>query len=158
MCSSDLISGLQGEIRSLQARGSRIQSTLDQKRAELADIQNKLQIARDRLARLRARLDLAMKQLTARLVDEYESDQPDMVTVILEAHGFDDLLTKTDFMQRISKQDQQVVSTVKVLKAEAAKQAKELGVLEQRAQAAANAILEQRNAIAASKGDRKSVV
>jgi murein DD-endopeptidase MepM/ murein hydrolase activator NlpD len=146
------ISGLQGEIRSLQARESRIQSSLDQKRAELADIQNKLQIARDRLARLRARLDLSMKQLTARLIDEYESDQPDMVTVILEAHGFDDLLTKTDFMQRISKQDQQVVSTVKVLKAQAARQAKELGVLEQRAQAAANAILEQRNAIAASKG------
>jgi murein DD-endopeptidase MepM/ murein hydrolase activator NlpD len=75
-----------------------------------------------------------------------------MVTVILEAHGFDDLLTKADFMQRISKQDQQVVGTVKVLKAEAAKQAKELAVLEQREQDAANAILAQRNAIAASKG------
>jgi murein DD-endopeptidase MepM/ murein hydrolase activator NlpD len=146
------IRGLQGEIRSLQARQAKIQTSLDQKRAELAAVQNKLQIARDRLERLRARLNLAMNQLAARLVDEYESDQPDMVTVILEAHGFDDLLTKADFMQRISKQDQAVVGTVKVLKAEAAKQAKELAVLEQREQDAANAILEQRNAIAASKG------
>jgi peptidoglycan DL-endopeptidase CwlO len=146
------IRGLQGEIRSLQAREARIQDSLDQKRAELAEVQNKLQIARDRLERLRARLNLAMNQLAARLVDEYESDQPDMVTVILEAHGFDDLLTKADFMQRISKQDQQVVGTVKVLKAQAAKQAKELAVLEQREQDAANAILAQRNAIAASKG------
>jgi peptidoglycan DL-endopeptidase CwlO len=145
------IRGLQGNIRGLQQREEAIQTTLDQKRAELADIQNKLQVARDRLARLRARLALAMKQLAARLVDEYEADEPDMVTVILESHGFDDLLTRADFMQRISHQDQQVVSTVKVLKAQTAQQAKELGVLEQRAQAAANAILEQRNAVAASK-------
>ena len=146
------ISGLQGDIRGLQQREERIQSTLDQKRAELAQIQNRLQVARDRLARLRARLALAQQQLAARLVDEYESDQPDLVTVILESHGFDDLLTKADFMQRISRQDQQVVGVVKVLKAQTAKQANELAVLEQRAQDAANAILAQRNAIAASKG------
>src|SRR5919197_1321921 len=146
------IRGLQGTIRSLQQREERIQVTLDQKRAELAQIQNKLQVARDRLARLRARLELAKKQLASRLVDEYESDEPDLVTVILESHGFDDLLTKADFMQRISRQDQQVVSTVKVLKAQATKQANELAALEQQAQDAANAILAQRNAIAASKG------
>ena len=146
------IRGLQGEIRGLQQREERIQTTLDQKRAELAQIENRLQVARDRLARLRARLSLAMKQLAARLVDEYESDQPDMVTVILESHGFDDLLTRADFMQRISRQDQQVVGVVKVLKAQTAKQAAELGVLQQKAQDAANAILAQRNAVAASKG------
>jgi peptidoglycan DL-endopeptidase CwlO len=146
------ITGLQGQIRSLQDRQNRIQTSLDRKRAELAQIQNRLQVARDRLARLRARLDLAMKQLAARLVDEYESDQPDMVTVILESHGFDDLLTKADFMERISRQDQQVVGTVKVLKAQAAKQAAELASLEQQAQNAANTILAQRNAVAASKG------
>src|SRR5919204_3272101 len=146
------IRGLQGQIRSLQDRQTRIQNQLDRKRAELAQIQNRLQVARDRLARLRARLALAMNQLAARLVDEYKSDQPDMVTVILESHGFDDLLTKADFMQRISRQDQQVVGTVKVLKAQAAQQAKELAKLEQQAQAAANTILAQRNAIAASKG------
>jgi len=146
------IDGLQGSIRSLQAREEKIQTTLDQKRAELAAIQNKLQVARDRLARLRARLDLAKKQLAARLIDEYESDEPDLVTVILESHGFDDLLTKADFMQRISRQDQQVVGVVKVLKAQTTKQANELAVLEQKAQDAANAIAAQRNAIAASKG------
>jgi len=145
------IRGLQGEIRSLQARQENIQATLDQKRAELAEVQNKLQVARDRLARLRARLALAMKQLAARLVDEYESDQPDMVTVILESHGFDDLLTKADFLQRISRQDQQVVGVVKVLKAQTAKQAAQLASLEQKEQAAADAIAAQRNAIAASK-------
>jgi murein DD-endopeptidase MepM/ murein hydrolase activator NlpD len=148
---NDRIRGLQGQISSLQQRESRIQTTLDQKRAELTQIQNRLQVARDRLARLRAKLAQAMQQLAARLVDEYKSDEPDMVTVILESHGFDDLLTRADFLQRISRQDQQVVGVVKVLKAEATAQANELAALERKAQDAANAILAQRNAIAASK-------
>jgi len=45
-----------------------------------------------------------------------------------------------------------VVGTVKVLKAQTAQQAKDLAVLEGKAQDAANAILAQRNAVAAAKG------
>jgi murein DD-endopeptidase MepM/ murein hydrolase activator NlpD len=145
------ITGLQGSIRSLQERENRIQSTLSQKRDELAQIQNRLQVARDRLVRLQQQLATAKQQLAARLVDDYKSDQPDLVTVILEAHGFDDLLTRADFLQRIGKQDRQVLATVKVLKAQATQQANELASLQSKAKAAANAILAQRNSVAASK-------
>jgi peptidoglycan DL-endopeptidase CwlO len=145
------ISGLQGSIRGLQDRENRIQATLTQKRNELAQIQDRLQVARDRLVRLRQRLAAAKTQLAARLVDDWKSDEPDMVTVILESHGFDDLLTRTDFMQRIAKQDQQILGTVKVLKDQATSQAEQLAALQNKAQDAANAILAQRNAVAASK-------
>jgi murein DD-endopeptidase MepM/ murein hydrolase activator NlpD len=145
------ISGLQGSIRGLQDRENRIQVTLTQKRNELAQIQDRLQVARDRLVRLRQRLAAAKTQLAARLVDDWKSDEPDMVTVILESHGFDDLLTRTDFMQRIAKQDQQILGTVKVLKDQATSQAEQLAALQNKAQDAANAILAQRNAVAASK-------
>jgi murein DD-endopeptidase MepM/ murein hydrolase activator NlpD len=148
---NDRITGLQGSIRGLQQRENRIQVTLSQKRDELARIQDQLQVARDRLARLRQQLAAAQRQLAARLVDDYKSDQPDIVTVILEAHGFDDLLTRADFLERIGKQDRQVVSTVKVLKGQATQQANQLASLQSKAQAAANAILAQRNAVAASK-------
>jgi murein DD-endopeptidase MepM/ murein hydrolase activator NlpD len=145
------IDGLQGSIRGLQDRENRIQVTLTQKRDELAQIQDKLQVARDRLVRLKQQLAAAETQLAARLVDDWKSDEPDMVTVILESHGFDDLLTRADFMQRIAKQDQQILGTVKVLKAQATTQANELASLQSKAQAAANTILAQRNAVAASK-------
>jgi murein DD-endopeptidase MepM/ murein hydrolase activator NlpD len=145
------IEGLQGSIRGLHDRENRIQTTLTQKRNELAQIQDQLQVARDRLVRLRQRLAAAKTQLAARLVDDWKSDQPDMVTVILEAHGFDDLLTRTDFMQRIASQDRQILGTVKVLKDQATTQAEQLAALQSRAQAAANTILAQRNAVAASK-------
>jgi murein DD-endopeptidase MepM/ murein hydrolase activator NlpD len=145
------IDGLQGSIRGLQERQNRIQVTLAQKRNELAQIQDRLQVARDRLVRLRQKLAAAKTQLAARLVDDWKSDDPDMVTVILESHGFDDLLTRTDFMQRIANQDRQILGTVKVLKDQATSQAKELAALQSKAQAAANAILAQRNAVASSK-------
>jgi murein DD-endopeptidase MepM/ murein hydrolase activator NlpD len=146
------IVGLQGSIRGLQQREAKIQVTLSQKRAELAQIQNQLQIVQDRLVRLRQQLGVAKGQLAARLVDDYKTDPPDIVTVILEAHGFDDLLTRADFLERISKQDQQVVSTVRTLKDETTKQQNQLTDLQGKAQAAANQILAQRNAVAAAKG------
>jgi murein DD-endopeptidase MepM/ murein hydrolase activator NlpD len=149
---NDRIRGLEGSIHGLQQRETRIQSTLAEKRAELTQIQNQLQVARNRLAQLRQQLAVAKGQLAARLVDDYKSDEPDIVTVILEAHGFDDLLTRADFLERISKQDQQVVATVKGLKDQATKQANQLAALQAKAQAAANAILAQRNAVAAAKG------
>jgi murein DD-endopeptidase MepM/ murein hydrolase activator NlpD len=149
---NDRIVGLQGSIRGLQQRESNIQVTLAQKRNELAQIQNQLQVARDRLVRLRQQLGVAKGQLAARLVDDYKTDPPDIVTVILDSHGFDDLLTRADFLERISKQDQQVVFTVKGLKEQATKQANELADLQTKAQNAANAILAQRNEVAAAKG------
>ncbi len=149
---NDRIVGLQGSIRGLQQRESNIQDTLTQKRNELAQIQNELQVAQDRLVRLRQQLGVAKGQLAARLVDDYKTDPPDIVTVILEAHGFDDLLTRADFLERISNQDRQVVSTVKTLKDQATKQANELASLQTKAQDAANAILAQRNEVAAAKG------
>jgi len=145
------IQGLQGSIRGLQDRENRIQTTLAQKRNELAQIQDKLQVVRDRLVRLKQQLAAAKTQLAARLVDDWKSDEPDMVTVILEAHGFDDLLTRADFMQRIAKQDQQILGTVRVLKDQATSQAEQLAALQSKAKDAANAILAQRNAVAASK-------
>jgi murein DD-endopeptidase MepM/ murein hydrolase activator NlpD len=145
------IDGLQGSIRGLQERQNRIQVTLTEKRNELAQIQDRLQVARDRLVRLKQKLAAAKTQLAARLVDDWKSDEPDMVTVILESHGFDDLLTRADFMNRIAKQDQQILGTVKVLKAQATTQANQLAALQSKAQDAANAILAQRNAVAASK-------
>src|SRR5689334_21861829 len=145
------IDGLQGSIRGLQQRENRIQLTLTQKRDELAQIQDRLQVARDRLVRLKQQLAAAKTQLAARLVDDWKSDEPDMVTVVLESHGFDDLLTRADFMQRIAKQDQQILGTVRVLKDQATSQAEQLAALQSKAKDAANAILAQRNAVAASK-------
>ncbi|MBA3300966.1 MAG: peptidoglycan DD-metalloendopeptidase family protein [Thermoleophilaceae bacterium] len=145
------IDSLQGDITGLQTRQRRIQATLDAKRAELLDARDKLEEARDRLVRLRTELAKSQKALSGRLVEIYKSDEPDALTVVLEADGFTDLLDRAEFIDRISKQDQRIVKQVRVLKAKATKQEKELQGLEKRAESAADVILSRRNELVTSK-------
>lgn len=145
------IRSLEGDIRGLQLHQDAVQVELNAKQAELTSIRNRLQIAQDRLVRLRSRLAFAKTLLADRMVALYKDDQPDMVTVVLEANGFADLLDRADFLSRISDQDNRIVTRVRDLTAQVTKQVKELGSLERRARDATNAILAKRNEIAAAK-------
>src|SRR5215208_5494451 len=134
------INALQGDITVLQTKQVRLQASLDRKRAELARIQEDLRRERLRLARLRARLAEARTALSKRLVELYKADQPDLVTVVLEADGFADLLERTEFMQRVSSQDARIIERVREAKAEATATANRLDRLEKRAEEVAAAI------------------
>jgi murein DD-endopeptidase MepM/ murein hydrolase activator NlpD len=146
------IQSLQGDIRGLQQRQNRIQSSLLQKQAELRVTQDRLEKARDRLARLKLYLARAQKVLAARLVQMYKDGEPDALTVVLESNGFADLLERTEFLDRITNQDNQIITRVRDLKAQTTKQAGELGVLQKQQAAAARAIEARRNQVAAVKG------
>src|SRR3954451_15951714 len=144
---SHRIGALQGDITVLERRQIRIQGDLDAKLAELARIQNDLRQERIRLARLRARLAEARVALSNRLVELYKADKPDVVTVVLESHGFADLLERTEFMQRISDQDRRIIETVRSARADATRTAKRLAGLEQRQTKIAAAIQARRDAV-----------
>jgi murein DD-endopeptidase MepM/ murein hydrolase activator NlpD len=146
------INDLQSDITVLQTRQVRLQADLDRKRAELGRIQSDLRSERLRLQRLRARLAEARRALGVRLVELYKADRPDVVTVILEADGFADLLTRTEFMQRVSQQDARILNRVRAAKAEAVATEARLVGLERRQQQIAAAILTRRNQVAEVKG------
>jgi murein DD-endopeptidase MepM/ murein hydrolase activator NlpD len=146
------IQSLQGSIRGLQDRQNRIQSTLSQKQAELLTTQNNLEKARDHLARLKVYLGRAQTLLAKRLVQMYKDGEPDALTVVLEAKGFTDLLEQTQFLDRITNQDKQIIGRVRVLKTATTRQTNELGVLQKRQTAAAKAIEARRNEVVAVKG------
>jgi murein DD-endopeptidase MepM/ murein hydrolase activator NlpD len=146
------IQSLQGEIRGLQDRQNRIQESLDQKRAELFATQDKLEKAKDRLARLKVYLAQAQKVLAQRLVQMYKDGEPDALTVVLESNGFADLLERTQFLDRITDQDNQIITRVRTLKAQTTRQTNQLAVLQKRQKAAAIAIEQRRNQVAAVKG------
>jgi murein DD-endopeptidase MepM/ murein hydrolase activator NlpD len=146
------IQSLQGEIRGLQDRQNRIQGSLNEKRAELFATQDKLEKAKDRLARLKVYLASAQKVLAQRLVQMYKDGEPDVLTVVLESNGFADMLERTQFLDRITNQDNQIITRVRTLKAETTKQTKQLAVLQKQQKAAAAAIESRRNQVAAVKG------
>jgi hypothetical protein len=54
---------------------------------------------------LRLRLARDREVLARQLVGQYEADQPDLVSVVLDAHGFNDLLERIDQLKRIAEQN-----------------------------------------------------
>src|SRR5215207_1107831 len=147
---SNRIDTLQGEIQATQDRLDRAQSSLDRQKNELLEVRDRLEVARDRLARLRSELATARRLLAARLVEIYKSDTPDALTVVLEADGFEDLLERTEFLERISDQDREITDRVRGLRDQAEDQAVELAELEEREQLAAERILRERDQIASA--------
>src|SRR5690606_25954159 len=92
------IRGLQGEIRGLQRRQRQLQARLDVKREELLEVRDRLEVARKRLAELKEDLKVAEDALANRLVEMYKADEPDALTVVLNADGFADLLERAEFL------------------------------------------------------------
>ena len=148
---STRIDSLQGEINGTESRLARVQQELDARRAELLRVRDQLEVARDRLERAKAKLAVARAALADRLVELYKADQPDALTVVLEADGFEDLLDRTEFLERISDQDRTIVRRVQILKARAEREERRLDELEDQKQAAAEAVLRHRDEIAAAR-------
>ena len=147
------IESLKGEISGTEQRLERVQDDLDDARKELLEVRDRLEVARDRLERLRAELVVAREALAERLVELYKADEPDALTVVLEADGFADLLERTEFLERISEQDRRIVDRVRTLRDLAQDQADRLEELEARAQEVAETILSRRNDIAEARSE-----
>jgi murein DD-endopeptidase MepM/ murein hydrolase activator NlpD len=146
------IQSLQGQIRGLQDRQNKITATLSDKRAELYATQDKLERAKDRLARLKVHLERAQSVLSERLVQMYKDGEPDALTVVLEADGFEDLLERAEFLDRITDQDNRIITKVRLLKTQTTRQTKELAALRKKQIAAAREIEVRRDQVAAVKG------
>ena len=102
---------LTSQVAALRNREAVVAAELQQKQAELDS-------ARARLEALRQRLHEAIQILEQRLVAIYESSEPDLITVLLQAHGFDDLLARTQYLQTLEHQDNDIVSRVRELRNE----------------------------------------
>jgi murein DD-endopeptidase MepM/ murein hydrolase activator NlpD len=139
---------LRANIANLEGQIGRIQADLNAKRAELIKLRGELISAKDRLTKLEAFESRAESVLSRQLVNSYESDQPDLMSVVLESTGFQDLLERLAFAQRIQKQDVQVVTQVRAARRAVAAQATRLGALEARQQTITEQVLQQRNRVA----------
>ena len=147
---SSRISQLNSSIASLQDKISVIQAALTAHRNQLFLLQTQLTAARLRLGRLEAYEAHANSVLSTQLVSTYEQDQPDLVSVVLESSGFQDLLERLAFAQRIQKQDVHVVHQVRVARSAVSAAAVRLGALEVRQQRITNQIAAERNSLLAS--------
>ena len=126
-----------------------LQGRLAAREAQLRTVQAQLLAARNHLVDLENQLEKAIHALSENLVASYEQGQPNLVTVILEAHGFTQLLDRVDFMHRIAQQNAQTVAWTRAARAAVARQARLLAALERRDQTLTAQVLAQRNSVAA---------
>jgi septal ring factor EnvC (AmiA/AmiB activator) len=116
---SRLISSLSGQISFVQSREAAVQAQLAQDQATLASSQAALAREQALLVILRARLHRAQGQLARQLVSSYEGDNPDLVSVVLESNGFNDLLSKITYLRDAEHQQQGIISVTGAAKRQA---------------------------------------
>jgi septal ring factor EnvC (AmiA/AmiB activator) len=125
-----LISTLGSQISFVQQRESSVRAELAQEQAKLLAITTSLTHERRVLAALEARLGKARALLAHQLVSSYESDHPDLVSIVLESHGFTDLLDKIQYLRRAENEQNQLIAATRIAKARADAAAKRLAALQ----------------------------
>jgi murein DD-endopeptidase MepM/ murein hydrolase activator NlpD len=105
------IDRLTTEVAELRNKEAAVAARLAQKQAEL-------ERAQARLEYLKQRLRQAISILEERLVAIYTTNEPDLITVLLESDGFDDLLARTAYERALRNQDSDIVARVRSLRNE----------------------------------------
>jgi peptidoglycan hydrolase CwlO-like protein len=136
------------EVAIIDGRLAGAQADLNAAQARLTTTQTRLAAERDRLARLRKRLAQSRALLTELLRQRYMSTRPDIVSVVLDAHGFADLLERMDFLKRVEDSDTTIVDLVRDARRDAGHETVALTKLEAERQAETIAVQRQRDALA----------
>ncbi|MEA2320427.1 MAG: hypothetical protein QOD81_277 [Solirubrobacteraceae bacterium] len=115
-----LIGRLDADLAVIGRRRAEVQAELDADVQRLATVRAELRGQRRRVERLRARLREARTVLSHRMVELYQAPQPDIVTVVMKAHGFADLLEQATYVRAVGAQDSRVIHLVRRARVDAA--------------------------------------
>jgi septal ring factor EnvC (AmiA/AmiB activator) len=127
---SGLISSLSGQISLVQSREAAVRQDLANDRAQMVRAAAALRRERAHLQVLRSRLARARMLLSFQLRGSYEGDRPDLVSVVLNANGFNSLLEQINFLTRAEHQQQSMIFVTKIAKAQATQAANQLAATE----------------------------
>src|SRR4051794_9750218 len=139
-------------VRAARERLAVLQGQVDAREAKLAAVQRAVIAARTRLTRLENRLHASATALAANLVGSYEDPPPDVTTVVLESHGFTDMLERLDFMQRVQRGNARILGDAKTARVQVLAQTARLEKLEVRDRNLAADVVRARNSAAALQG------
>lgn len=142
------IDGFQGNIEDLQTRLSALETSLEVERRVLAGLRSQLAAARIRLGQLQVQLARDRQVLVAQVLAAYESPPPDIITVVLQAHGFADLIERIGDLQAISRQNATATARTATEQQLVTAQANRLATLEASHARETSAVLVQRDEVA----------
>lgn len=139
------------EVAALRAREAEVRARLAAKQAELNHAEAELDRAKKHLAIVRARLKRALVALRERLVAIYQAGTPDLLSVIVESGGYEELLNRSEYLNRINGLDEAVVSRVRELRDQVKRTVARLRSAKLRIEAARDAIAAEEQALAGAR-------
>ena len=147
----DRIDRLTTEVATLRNQEAGVRARLSAKQHELDHAVAQLDVAKKRLAAMRAHLKRALVALRERLVAIYETGTPDVLSVILDSGGYNDLVERTEYLNRIHGMDDAVVGRVRELRNEVKRTVTRLRSVKDQIQAARDAIAAEEQALASTR-------
>jgi peptidoglycan hydrolase CwlO-like protein len=145
---STKIQGFEGTISSLQARLTTVQQSLDIQEQQLEQVTVDLAAAQRRLVQLRRQLVTDRRILASQLVADYEAPRPNLVDVIVESKGWNDLVNKVSNLKTIATANSRTMKLVITTRAAVAAEARSLARIKIRRQQTTTAVRIERDNIA----------
>jgi murein DD-endopeptidase MepM/ murein hydrolase activator NlpD len=147
----DRIDRLTGEVAALRNHEAAVRVRLNAKQTELDRAEAQLDVAKKRLVVMRAHLKRALVALRDRLVAIYETGTPDVLSVIVGSNGYDDLVDRTEYLNRIHGMDEAVVGRVRDLRDQVKRTVARLRTAKNTIEAARDAIAAEEQALASAR-------
>jgi septal ring factor EnvC (AmiA/AmiB activator) len=128
-----------------QRRLAKLQADSATQQAELKAVRDEFIRARDRLTRLVNLQRNSTEALRANLQAAYRNGEPDIVSVVITARGFTDLLEKTEFLKRIAKRNATIMDVARTSRAQVTRQTERLAAMQKREAAIAERLQRKRD-------------
>ncbi len=128
----------------LRRKADAVQAELDERQAELDSATQRLNDQKAHLAAIRARLDRAYAALEELLIQMYKTNDPDMLGIVLNSDSWEEVVSETDYVNRIQEHDEAVVERVSGLREEIETLVAELKVVQERIKTARDEVAARR--------------
>jgi peptidoglycan hydrolase CwlO-like protein len=145
---SGRIQGFEGTIGALQTRLDAIERSVTIQEGLLSSVRRQLTSARARLASLRIQYARDRQVLATELLAEYESPPPTLINVVVDAHGFGDLLNRLRDLKTIERQNTRITQLVRSARVAVELQTRRLAALQARRQRSTVAVLLEHDQVA----------
>ncbi len=125
------IGSLTAQAHQAGAHAMELNAQVQSAEARSHELATQLDAAERQLDQLRGQYGMAVKELDQRLIAIYESDAPDYVTVLLNASGYDDLSTRSDYLNALHEADMRIADKVASLRDQVAQNLHQVADLKQ---------------------------
>lgn len=135
-------------VRELEAQLAPLDASLREDAGRLETLRTDLRDTRARLVDLRAEASRDRRVLADQLVAQYEDPRPGLAEVVLDAHGYADLLSRAGQVKRVAERNARVTVTVRRAEERADAAAERLQALSDRQAATVATERTRRDAVA----------